>query len=170
MKRKKKKKERKEWDFDIPHKINLKMDAQFDEELIHLAQIGCVSMGIKQSRGSHRVSHVHSHDLCSSTCRQLRYLHVLAVRKRVHHKKSSHFVGYQPVRGWTRWEESELRRNWWRHSSHLSLSLYPFASHSLLTLFQELKDWDWSFCFFLYRKRRERFERGFRKKKWRLKG
>lgn len=99
------------------------MDAQFDEELIHLAQIGCVSMGIKQSRGSHRVSHVHSHDLCSSSCRQLRYLHVLAVRKRVHHKKSSHFVGYQPVRGWTRWEESELRRNWWRHSSHLSLSL-----------------------------------------------
>lgn len=106
----------------IPHKINLKMDAQFDEELIHLTQIGCVSMWIKQSWCSHRVSHVHSHDLCSSTCRQLRYLHVFAVRKRVHHEKSGHFVGYQPVRGWTRWEESELRRNWWRHTSHLSLS------------------------------------------------
>ena len=68
------------------------MDAELDEELIHLTQIGRITMRVKQSRRRHGMSHIHPHNLRSSTCRQLKYLHVLTVRKGRNEQELSEIV------------------------------------------------------------------------------
>lgn len=105
----------------LPHEINLEMDAKLDEELIHLSQIGGVSMGVEERRGCHRVPHVHGHDLRASSGLKLEDFHVLTVGERGQKQQPRELVGDHLVRRRTWREEGELRRHRRRHSSHLLL-------------------------------------------------
>lgn len=55
------------------------MNAQFDEELIHLAQISSVPMRIQQSRARHWVSNIHSDDLVPLSSWDLHDLDILSM-------------------------------------------------------------------------------------------
>ncbi len=68
------------------------MDAQFNEELVHLTQIGGVSMRVEQSRGGHRVPNVDSDNLSASTSRQFKNFDVFTVRKGAEKQKTSELV------------------------------------------------------------------------------
>lgn len=93
---------------NIPKKINAQMDAEFNEELIHLTNIGGISMGIKKRGSSHRVTDVNSDNLIAFTRRKLPDIDIFAVGKRVQEKKTSGLVCEEFVRGWIRREESEF--------------------------------------------------------------
>lgn len=42
----------------VPHEIDAEVDAQLNEELVHLTQIGGIAVRVEKSRGGHRVSNV----------------------------------------------------------------------------------------------------------------
>lgn len=109
------------------------MDAKLDEELIHLSQIGSVSMRVEKSGSSHRVPNVNSHNLCATTRWKLENFNVLAMWERAQKKKTSEVVSYELVGWWVWWEESELRRHWWSYSSHITLKRHKL-SLSLISL------------------------------------
>jgi len=87
------------------------MDAKLNEELIHLSQIGGVAMGVEERGGSHRMPHVHAHDLCASPGPKLYDFYVFAVGERAEKQQSGELVGHHLVRRWTRREEGKLRRH-----------------------------------------------------------
>ena len=95
----------------LPHEIDAQVDAQFDEELVHLAEIGGVAVGVEQRGGGHGVADVDGHDLRAPPRRELQDLHVLAVGERAQQQQPGPLVGHQLVRRRARREERELRRH-----------------------------------------------------------
>ena len=93
---------------NIPEKINAQMDAKLDEKLVHLTNIGGVSMGIKKRRSSHRVADVNSDDLSAFASGKLPDIDIFAVGKRVQEKEASGLVFEELVRGWVGREEGEF--------------------------------------------------------------
>lgn len=73
----------------IPHEINPQMDAEFDEKLVHLANISGISMGVEEGGGGHRMPDVNGHGLCAAAGGQPENVDVLAVRKGVQEQKAS---------------------------------------------------------------------------------
>lgn len=87
------------------------MDAQFDEELIHLTQIGGVAVGVEQGGGSHGVADIESHDLGSPASGKLQDFHVLAMGEGAEEEESGEVVGEELV-GWRIGrEEGEFSRH-----------------------------------------------------------
>ena len=107
----------------VPHEIHPQVDAQFDEELVHLAQIGGVAVRVEQSRSGQRVSNVNSHYLSAAASRQFQNLYVFSVRKWAQQQQADVLVGDELVRRRIRWEKGELGRHGRRHPTHLSLTL-----------------------------------------------
>jgi hypothetical protein len=87
------------------------VDAELDEELIHLAKISGVSMRVKQSGSSHWVANVESDNLSAAASWKLENFNVLAVRERSEKQKASEFVGDELVGRWVWWEKGEFRRH-----------------------------------------------------------
>lgn len=73
------------------------MDAQFDEELIHLTQIGGVAMRVKQSRGGHRMANVDCDNLSAPASWQFENLDVFTVREGAEKQETSAFICNQLV-------------------------------------------------------------------------
>lgn len=87
------------------------MNAQFDEELVHLAQIGGVAVGVKKSGSGHRVPDIHSHNLVTSARGELENLHVFSVRKRTEQQQTGQLVSDRFIRGRVGREKGELGRH-----------------------------------------------------------
>lgn len=81
----------------LPHEINTQVDAQLDEELVHLAQIGGVAVRVEESGGGHGVPNVDGHNLRPPPRRKLQDLHVFPVRERAQQQQARPVVGYQLV-------------------------------------------------------------------------
>jgi hypothetical protein len=78
----------------VPHEIDTQKDAEFDEKLVHLANISGISMRVEKGGGGHGEPNINSHDLSATACwkpENLR-LKVLAVRERVKDQKASSFI------------------------------------------------------------------------------
>lgn len=69
------------------------MNAQLDEELVHLADISGIPMGIEESGGSHGVADVEGHDLGAAAGGKLENVDVLAVGKMVEEQEAGGIVG-----------------------------------------------------------------------------
>ena len=95
----------------LPHEIDAQVDAQFDEELVHLAEIGGVAVGVEQRGGGHGVADVDGHDLRAPPRRQPQNVDVLAVRERLQQHQPRGIIRNYLVRRGVRWEERELRRH-----------------------------------------------------------
>lgn len=63
----------------IPHEIDFEVDAELNEELIHLTQIGGIAMGVKKGGGGHGIANVDGHDFCAAPRWELEQFHVLKV-------------------------------------------------------------------------------------------
>lgn len=93
----------------IPDEINAQVDAELDEELVHLAKIGGVAVRVENSGSCHGVANVHAHYLGAAARRKLQNFHVLAMRKRTQEQKPRQLVLHHLVRCWVRREERQLR-------------------------------------------------------------
>lgn len=67
----------------IPHEINLQVDAQLDEELVHLPDVGGVTMRVQNGQRSHRVPDVDGRNLVAPPRGKPEDIDVLPVGKRV---------------------------------------------------------------------------------------
>ena len=103
------------------------MDAELDEELVHLAEIGGVAVGVEEGGCGHGVADVEGDDLGATAGREPEHLHVLAVGEAAERDHPGLRLRHHLVRRRRRREESQLRCHRGRHSSHqfplLSLSL-----------------------------------------------
>lgn len=108
---------------NLPQQINSEMNAQLDEQLVHLPDICRVSVRVQQRRVGHGVPHVHRHDFRAPPRRELQYVDVFAVREWVQQLQPRRLVGHQLVARRRRWKKRQLCCHWRRHPSHLSLSL-----------------------------------------------
>lgn len=68
------------------------MNAQLDEELVHLADISRIPMGIEQRRGGHGVPHIEGHDLGAAARRKLQNVDVFAVGEVVEEQEAGGIV------------------------------------------------------------------------------
>lgn len=68
------------------------MNAQFDEEVVHLPNISCISMRVQDGSRGHGVPNIDGGDLIAASRRQPQDVDVLAVGERVHEKKPSGVV------------------------------------------------------------------------------
>ena len=87
------------------------MDAELNEELIHLPQISSVPMRVQHRRRRHRVPHVDTNNLVTSPRPHLHYLHILPVREPTQRRQPRRRVRHQAVRRRIRREEGQLRRH-----------------------------------------------------------
>jgi hypothetical protein len=107
-----------------PNEIEPQMDAEFDEKLVHLANIGRVSMRVEDGGGGHGVPDVYGHDLGAAARGQPQDLDVLAVRKGVQEQEPGGIVRNQLVGRWVRWKECKFGSHGRSHPTHyLALSL-----------------------------------------------
>lgn len=109
--------------FTVPHEIDAEVDAQFNEELVHLAQIGGVSVRVEQSRGGHGVPNVDGDYLGATASRQFENLDVFSVGEGAEKQETRQLILDQLIRRWIRREKGKLGRHGRRHPTHLSLSL-----------------------------------------------
>lgn len=87
------------------------MDAQLDEELVHLTNIGGIAVGVKDGGLGVGMPNVDSDDLRAAAVGEAENLDVLAVRERVHEQQPRGLLLDEPVRRRTRREERQLRRH-----------------------------------------------------------
>ena len=74
----------------LPHEINTQVDAELDEELVHLAEIGGVAVGVEEGGGGQWVPNVHAHYLRAAARGDSQNFHVLAVREWAQQQKPRH--------------------------------------------------------------------------------
>lgn len=84
------------------------MDAELNEELVHLANIGGIPMGVEKRGGGHGVADVNSDDLGAAARGKLPDVDIFAVGKRVQEQKAGGFVFEELVGGGIRREEGEF--------------------------------------------------------------
>jgi len=94
-----------------PHEVNAQVDAELDEELVHLAEIGGVAVRVEEGRGGHWVVNVERHYLRAALRRKLQDFHVLAVRERREEEQTCEVVRHHLVRRRARRQEGELCRH-----------------------------------------------------------
>lgn len=85
------------------------MDAELDEKLVHLADVGGVAVGVEKGRGRHGIANINGDDLGAAAGGELQNVNVFAVGERVKELKSSGIVCNYLVRRGVRREEGELR-------------------------------------------------------------
>jgi len=94
-----------------PHEVNAQVDAELDEELVHLAEIGGVAVRVEEGGGGHGVANVESNYLRAAPRRKLQDFHVLAVTERRQEKQPRKVVRHDLVRRRVRREKRELCRH-----------------------------------------------------------
>lgn len=106
---------------DEPDEIDAKMDAELDEEIEHLADVGGVPVRVEQRGGRPGVTQVHRHDLVAPPRWEAEDVHVVAPRRRDPRdgEPPALFVGDHSV-GWrVRGKEGKLGGDRGRDSAHL---------------------------------------------------
>lgn len=107
----------------VPHNIEAKPVAQFDEKFEHLAQIGSITVRIEHGAGGSMVLNVHRHDFVTSARPKLEHVHVVLNRHLGNDKpRRPRFCttlgGDHRVRGRLRREERELGSDRGGDSAH----------------------------------------------------
>lgn len=77
---------------EVPKEIDTQMDAEFDEKLVHLANISCISMRVKECRGGHGVPNIDGNDLSATTRWKPQKLDVFTARGIVQDQKASGII------------------------------------------------------------------------------
>lgn len=106
----------------IRHEINFEVDAELDEELIHLTQISCVPMRVEEGWSGHGVSYVDGNDLRPSTGRKLQHFHIFPVWEVAQCIETRQLVCHYLVGRRIWWEKGKFCSHGWSNPSHLSLS------------------------------------------------
>lgn len=55
---------------EVPHEINTQVNTQFEEELVHLADISCITMRVQKSSSGHGIPDIDGGDLSATTSGQ----------------------------------------------------------------------------------------------------
>jgi hypothetical protein len=114
-----------------PEDVGAEVEGKVDEELVEVAEVGGVTVGVEHGGGGVRMAHVHRCEGVSPPRAEAEHLDVLRVRVAAERCDPGRGVVHQRVRRRRRREEGHLRRHARRHPSHPSS---PSSSIPLLGL------------------------------------
>ena len=104
----------------IPHEIDAKTEAQLDENLEHLAQIGRITVGVEKRGRRFWVLDVDGDDFVASPSPELQNVDAVPPGDlRYAQSAAAGLVSDHRVRRRTRWEEGELSGNRRRDTAHI---------------------------------------------------
>ena len=103
---------------DWPEDVNAEVEGEVEEELVEVAQVGGVAVGVEQRGGGVRVADVHRRHGVPPPRPEAEHLDVLPVGLPRHGGHPGGRVVHQRVRRRRRREEGHLRRHARRHPSH----------------------------------------------------
>lgn len=112
----------------VRKEVYAEVDAELEEELVHLAEVGSVSVGVEERGARHGIPDVHGNDLSSSACGEAEHLHVLTVGEAAQPQHPRRGVRHHLIRRRRRRKEGQLRGHRRRHAAHRSYFFFtlPF--------------------------------------------
>ena len=114
-----------------PEDVDAEVEGEVQEELVEMAQVGGVAVGVEHGGRGVRVAHVHRRQRVPLARAEAQYLDVLPVGLAAERGDPGPGVLHQRVRRRRRREEGHLRRHARRHPSHPAPPRSPSASLSL---------------------------------------
>lgn len=104
----------------VRKEVYAEVDAELEEELVHLAEVGSVAVGVEERGVRHGIPDVQGNDLTASACGEAEHLHVLTVGEAAQPQHLRRGFRHHLVRRWRRRKEGQLSGHRRCHAAHRS--------------------------------------------------